>query len=111
MIFHHTPLKCMISSGDIVRQMGCTRTEFARWLPGAARNAEIHSVEQGDEVVHHINTAGGSLIITTRALPPRRIALMCLPVLQIRIHFVNMGEAMGADFMHYFDLYTRRGGG
>ena len=101
----------MNSAADIVRQMGCTQAEFERWLPGATRNATIHSRQQGAAVEHRITSTGGTLIITATQLPPRYIALLRLPVLQIRFHFVDMEDAMCSEFLHYFDLYTRRGGG
>ena len=101
----------MIPAADIVREMACTRREFERWLPGATRNALIHSRQQGDGVEHSIVTAGGTLTITSTELPPRRIALLRIPVLRVSFHFVNIDAALRKDFMHYFDLYTRRGGG
>lgn len=101
----------MISGADVVREMGCTQNEFARWLPGATRNATIHSRQQGDQVEHRITTAGGTLTITTTQLPPRRIGLLRMPVLRVRFHFDHMDDATRTEFLHYFDLYTRRGGG
>jgi hypothetical protein len=107
----HTPAKIAISGTDIVREMGCTQREFEHWLPGATRNAVIDRRQQGAAVEHYITASGGTLIIATTELPPRRIALMRMPVLQVRFHFIDMAQAMRADFLHYFDLYTRRGGG
>ena len=101
----------MISTADIVREMGCTQSEFERWLPEATRNAAIDSRQQGDQVEHRIATAGGALTISTTQLAPRRIGLLRMPVLQVRFHFIDMDDAARAEFLHYFDLYTRRGGG
>lgn len=106
-----SPIKSMISTADIVRQMGCTQSEFAHWLPGATRNAAIHSRQQGAAVEHRITSAGGTLSITTTQLAPRRIGLLRMPVLQVDFHFIDMDDAARAEFLHYFDLYTRRGGG
>ena len=101
----------MISAAYIVREMGCTQSEFERWLPGATRNAAIDSRQQGDQVEHRIATAGGMLSISSTQLPPRRIGLLRMPVLQVRFHFIDMDDAARAEFLHYFELYTRRGGG
>lgn len=101
----------MISTVDIVREMGSTQSEFERWLPGATRNATIHSRQQGAAVEHRIDATGGTLSITTAQLAPRRIGLLRMPVLQVGFHFIDMDDAMRAEFLHYFDLYTRRGGG
>ena len=51
------------------------------------------------------------LTISSTQLPPRRIGLLRMPVLQVRFHFIDMDDAARAEFLHYFDLYTRRGGG
>lgn len=111
MVFHHTPVKNMISKTDVVRRMGCTQSEFARWLPGATRNATIDSRQQGDTVEYRITSTGGTLIITAVQLPPRRIGLLRMPALRVSFHFIDMDDATRAEFLHYFDLYTRRGGG
>ncbi|NMM28013.1 MAG: hypothetical protein HHJ12_12185 [Glaciimonas sp.] len=95
----------------IVREMGCSRSEFMRWLPGATRQAVLHSSRHGEQDLHRIVTPGGTVVITTVIMAPRRIALMTLPVLQVIFHFIDMEAPAQADFMHYFDLYTRRGGG
>ncbi len=101
----------MISTADVVRQMGCTQSEFERWLPGATRNAQIDSRQHGDQVEYRITSAGGTLSIISTQLAPRRIGLLRMPVLQVRFHFIDMDDATRAAFLHYFELYTRRGGG
>lgn len=91
--------------------MGCTQTEFERWLPGATHDAQIESRQQGDQVEYRISTAGGALSIISTQLPPRSIGLLRMPVLQVRFHFIDMEQAKRVEFLHYFELYTRRGGG
>ncbi|MEO6351681.1 MAG: hypothetical protein ABIO19_13245 [Burkholderiaceae bacterium] len=94
-----------------MREMGCSRSEFVRWLPGATRQAELHSSRHGEQERHRIITPGGTVVISTEAMAPRQIALMTLPVLRVIFDFVDMDAQAQADFMRYFDLYTRRGGG
>jgi hypothetical protein len=99
-------------SGDteefaLEREMGCTREEFLRWLPGAARHApmQLHAdraVVQAGEVTVEISY--------TQA-PPRRIALVSMPVLQVSFRFSGARMSAYREFLAYFDLYTKRGGG
>ncbi len=87
--------------------MGCTREDLLRWLPGATGHAPA-SVE-GDAIV--LAVAGGEVRIIARPLPPRRIALVSLPVLAVSFRFRGLDPAARAAFLERFDLYTRRGGG
>ena len=90
------------------REMGCTRHELARWLPGATGGAPLRA-DGPDAWVAAV--AGGEVRIAVRELPPRRIALLALPVLAVELRFGGLGEAAREAFLARFDLYTRRGGG
>lgn len=92
---------------ELRREMGCTRDEFLRWLPGASRHAPI--VATGD--VWLILSEHGRVEITIAELAARRIASITLPVLEVRFRFVDMDDEARAAFLDYFDRYTRRGGG
>ncbi|WP_194715828.1 hypothetical protein [Noviherbaspirillum soli] len=97
----------MTADHELYREMGCTREEFLRWLPGATRHAPIISI--GD--LHTVLSDQGTVEIALSELPPRRIASITLPVLGVRFRFVAMNEAQWSAFLRYFDHYTRRGGG
>jgi hypothetical protein len=43
--------------------------------------------------------------------PPRRMGLIALPVLAVTFRFRGLDKSARDDFLAYFDLYTRRGGG
>ncbi len=89
------------------REMGCTREEFVRWLPGATRHAPMQLTT--DKAVVH---AGGATVeISFIPAPPRRIALVSMPVLKVSFRFSGAGADAYREFMAYFDLYTKRGGG
>jgi hypothetical protein len=96
-------------TGDFVldREMGCTREEFLRWLPGATRHAPARI--EGDEV--SLAVGAGRIEISVRERPPRRIALISLPVLAVRFRFVGLEAPAREAFLAHFDAYTRRGGG
>jgi hypothetical protein len=89
------------------REMGCTRAEFLRWLPGATRHAPARI--EGDEVT--LSVEDGHVRITLREQAPRRLALLSLPVLAVRFRFDGLGPAAREDFLAHFDAYIRRGGG
>lgn len=97
----------MTADHELYREMGCTREEFLRWLPGATRNAPV--ISNGD--LHTVLSDQGTVEISIVELPPRRIASITLPVLGVRFRFVGMAEAQWLRFLTYFDHYTRRGGG
>ena len=43
--------------------------------------------------------------------PLRRIGSFALPVLGVTFRFTGLDDAARDDFLAWFDLYTRRGGG
>jgi hypothetical protein len=91
------------------REHGCTVDEWRMWLPGAVGEAPLAA--NG----HHGATIGigsdGSLHLQWQALPPRQIALIRMPRLQVRYRFERVGAQARAHFMRHFDLYMQRGGG
>ncbi|MCX7141486.1 MAG: hypothetical protein NT123_10435 [Proteobacteria bacterium] len=89
------------------REMGCTREEFVRWLPGATRCADVKL----DPEQAVIALGDGTVTISFRQAAPRRIALVSIPVLAVSFRFSRVGALARAEFMAYFDLYTKRGGG
>lgn len=96
-----------LPGAELRREMGCTRVEFLRWLPGASRHAPI--VARGD--IYLVGSEQGTVEISIAELPPRRIASITLPVLAVRFRFIGMDAQAQAAFLDYFDHYTRRGGG
>ena len=89
------------------REMGCTREEFVRWLPGATRHAPMQM--HADRAVVHAGEA--TVEISFTQAPPRRIALVSIPVLMVSFRFSGARMSAYREFMAYFDLYTKRGGG
>jgi hypothetical protein len=89
------------------REMGCSLSEFMRWLPGAARHAG--AVREGDGLT--LALGGGQVRVRLEERPDRRIAGVRLPVLAVRFTFRGLAPAARATFLERFDAYTRRGGG
>jgi len=92
---------------EFEREMGCTAEELRAWLPGASGGRDLTWRAQGAEVV----LDAGSVSIEWHTLPPRRIALLSLPRLQVRFAASGLAASAWQRFMRYFDLYTQRGGG
>lgn len=97
----------MTHAVKLTREMGCTLTEFQRWLPGATRHATVDSAAN----VHRVHAKGGIVEITLTECAPRRIASIALPVLSVTFRFIDMSDEAREAFLTYFDRYTRRGGG
>ena len=89
------------------REMACTRAEFMRWLPGATGGAPVRL--EGDELA--LPVGAGEVRIRLREEPPRRIALLALPVLAVRFRFRGLDGPAREAFLARFDAWTRRGGG
>jgi hypothetical protein len=89
------------------REMGCTREEFLRWLPGATRHAPM--LLTADKAV--VQAGGATVEISFIQAPPRRIAQVSMPVLKVSFRFSGAGASAYRAFMAYLDLYTSRGGG
>ena len=90
------------------REYGCTEREWLRWLPGAAGAAQVQVT--GDAAC--IAPVGqGTLQLDWHVLPPRRVALMAMPVLGVRFRFDGVADEARQAFMRYFDLFMQRGGG
>jgi hypothetical protein len=85
------------------REMSCTREEFVRWLPGATRHAPMRL--NADKAVVHAGEA--TVEISFTQAPPRRIALVSMPVLKVSFRFSGAGASAYREFITYFDLYKR----
>ena len=101
----------MTIASPLVREMGCTMEDFARWLPGATRHAPLQSATEGAGLRHRLSIDGGTVEIDLQPQAPRRIALFCLPVTLVTFRFIDLDQAQRHAFLTHFDHYTRRGGG
>lgn len=92
---------------QFVRDTGCTETEWLGWLPGAVGGRRL--VIEGRTA--RVDLEDGHLALHWEVLPPRRIALMQLPHMQVSYAFESRSESGRLAFMRHFDLYMQRGGG
>lgn len=91
------------------REHGCTEAEWLQWLPGAV---DGHALELGTAGAATVQLPGGKLRLQWRPLPPRRIALIRMPRLQVNFRFdAGIDADTRVRFMRRFDLFMQRGGG
>ena len=89
------------------REMGCTEAEWLRCLPDAIGE---HFWKQQDGAAG-VRIGDGALGLKWQVLPPRVIALVQMPRLQVSFRFGGVDEATRHAFMKRFDLFMQRGGG
>jgi hypothetical protein len=89
------------------RDMGCTEAEWLHWLPAALGDCTWQ--RSGASVA--VAIPPGQLALRWEPLPPRVIALMRMPRLQVSFAFSGLDAAQRYAFMKRFDLYMQRGGG
>jgi hypothetical protein len=89
------------------RDMACTEADWLRWLPQAIGNLEW----QPTPGCARVRIGSGTLHLSWREAPPRRIALLELARLHVAFAFRNVGDEVRHAFMKRFDLYMQRGGG
>lgn len=90
------------------REHGCTETEWLRALPGAVRQHPLQLSAPGQA---QVAIADGVLQLRWTTLPPRQIALVRMPRLQVQFRFDGVPAPQRQAFMDYFDLYMLKGGG
>ena len=90
------------------REQGFTEADWERCLPGAVGR---HALRRTGPARAEVTLGAGTMTITWRPLPPRRIALISMPRLAVCYRFDAVDAEARREFMRYFDLYTHRGGG
>ncbi|MDO9074573.1 MAG: hypothetical protein Q7U73_15030 [Rubrivivax sp.] len=92
------------------REQGFTDSEWRRCLRGAVGPHTLALPAPGQAVVTLLDGLG-TMHLRWTVLPPRRIALLCMPRLAVRYRFDGVPAEARRAFMRFFDLYTQRGGG
>jgi hypothetical protein len=95
-------------AAEFEREHGCTETEWLGWLPGAVG---VHALRLGPAGQALVSVGSGELRLLWGVLPPRRIALISMPRMNVRYRFAGLSTDERTEFMRYFDLYMQRGGG
>lgn len=90
------------------REHGVTEADWLATLRGAVAEHPLR-LRAGEAEVD----IGGSghLLLRWQVLPPRSIALMRMPRLQVAYRFSGLDAGQQAAFLRYFDLFMQRGGG
>jgi hypothetical protein len=96
---------------QFVREMGCTPEDLLRWLPQALGDLYPNSTVVLDGRIL-LSAQNPQLQIEGRSKPSRKIALLHIPVLDLRLKFDKNWTTIQCEAaLKRFDLYTRRGGG
>lgn len=94
-------------AATFAREMGCTVTEWLRWLPAAIGENDFVLAEESLEV----QLPPGKLSLSWQTMSPRVIGLARFPRLMVQFAFEGLSADQRYTFMKRFDLYTHRGGG
>lgn len=94
-------------SNDFDREHGSELSEWLRMLPEAVAARPLTLRPDGAVV----GIGPGLLTLRWQVLPPRQIALVRLPRLQVHYHFDGVPDDERARFLRFFDLCMQRGGG
>lgn len=89
--------------------MGCTDADLMRSLPVALPGATV-AADAAAGAVEAVFT-DGTLRLNWRTLPPRKIALLEIPRLQVQFEYTGMAPERRREVQRRFDLATQRGGG
>lgn len=91
------------------RDMGTTEAEWLAALPRAIGPSGQWSLDGERGAVVHVGA--GTLRISWRVLPERRIALLVMQRLGVTFEFQGVDAGQRLAFMKPFDLAMQRGGG
>lgn len=94
---------------EFEQTMGCTSADLLRCLALALPDAAV-AIDPVAGAVHAV-FSDGTLRLTWRSLPDRRIALLAIPRLQVRFAYAGMAPTRRYEVQRRFDLATQRGGG
>ena len=90
------------------REYGCTEADWLRDLPAAVAPQALVLEPPASA---HVALGPGRLHLQWSKLPPRRIALLNMPRLQVGFRFEAVDPPLRQHFMKRFDLVLQRGGG
>ncbi|RRJ84774.1 hypothetical protein [Aestuariirhabdus litorea] len=92
------------------KEMSLVRSEFDRQLTRLADRLSL-SVQTSGEGYQLRGPGSFCVRMGLLQLPPRQIASIRLPVMQVEIDFVEATAGEVEHFTRLFDLYFRKGGG
>ena len=95
-------------AAEFQREQGSTEAEWLQRLPGAVGAHALTLTGSGQAAVA---IGGGRLHLSWCVMPPRQIALVRIPRLQVRYAFETVADDERQRFMKRFDLCIQRGGG
>jgi len=97
-----------MTPAPLIKEMALTAEDFVRLLPGAAGDLPWRQEGGGR---FRIGGEDGGVDIALEPLPPRRIALITLPVMRVTLSFRGWAADEVRGFVQRFDRAFQRGGG
>lgn len=93
--------------------MGYTPKEFMKTLQGLFITQTPYSCKEYDSSHWQISIEGEATLvdISIDEAPPRKIALLSLPVLNVSFEFEHANDDQQKDFMKTFFKFFHKGGG
>jgi hypothetical protein len=91
--------------------MACTPADIERWLGEFAGGQAIRATLRADGAEFIVDAGGWPMRIAVSALPPRVVALLRMPQLDVAFDFPEERAAAARDWVERFDRHTQRGGG
>ena len=94
-------------------EMGYTPAEFKKTLQGLFISQTPYSCEEYSSTYWQITVEDKSTIVDIKIseAPPRIIALLTIPVLNVSFEFIQVCEEEREDFMKTFFKFFHKGGG
>jgi hypothetical protein len=101
-------------AGMIEYEMGYGADEFGNVLQGpfSGEKSPYHCITLA---THHWRLSKADsefrIEIQVQEMPPRKLGLFVLPVLQVRFHMQDINAELKTGFFHRFHQYFHKGGG
>ena len=91
--------------------MACTPADIERWLGEFAGSHAVRVAPRAGGTEFIVDAGGWPIRIAVSVLPPRVVALLRMPQLDVAFDFPEERGGVARDWVERFDRHTQRGGG
>ena len=91
--------------------MACTPADIERWLGEFAGGDAVSAAPRAGGGEFIVDAGGWPMRIAVSVLPPRVVALLRMPQLDVAFDFPRERAAAAREWVERFDRHTQRGGG
>ena len=93
------------------RVMACTPADMERWLGEFTGQQSLRFEPATTGRSMSLDAGGWPMTVAVRELPPRVVALLRMPQLDVRFDYPADQAAAAREWITRFDRHTQRGGG